>query len=299
MNVLITGGTGLIGKHLCELLKSQHQIYVLTRTPSKAQQILGTDIKVVSKVNDIDFNTLDCVINLAGEPIANKRWTDKQKAIISNSRIKLTKQLSHAINQAETPPSVFISGSAIGYYGRQSTRAIDESYTDVHDEFSHQLCLKWEQAAQQAQSSNTRVCLLRTGIVLDKHQGALSKMQPAFKFGLGGAIGDGNQGMSWVHIDDMVALINFVIENEAIDGIINATSPNPVSNKEFSHQLGKVLNRPVKLTVPVWFLNLTMGEMAELLIYGQYVKPTKLLNNGYNFRYPNLPEALNNIINKQ
>lgn len=299
MNIFITGGTGLIGKHLCQLLQPDHKITVLTRACDKAKQTLGPNIAVINKVSDIDFNAIDCVINLAGEPIVNKRWSDKQKQRLHNSRIELTAQLSSAIKSAEHPPSVFISGSAIGYYGRQSTEIIDEDHTGVHDEFSHQLCQRWEQAALSAQSSKTRVCILRTGIVLAKDQGALAKMLPPFKLALGGPIGDGNQGMSWVHIEDMVALIKFIIENDAIHGPINATAPNPVSNKVFSQQLGNAINRPAKLTMPAWFLSLLMGEMAELLIYGQYVVPTKLLNHGYNFRYTHLPEAFNNLINKQ
>ena len=299
MHILITGGTGLIGKQLCKLLGLHHTISVLTRTPNKAQQQLGQTITTVSTINDVDFNTIDCVVNLAGEPIVNKRWSDKQKQLLQASRINLTNRLSKAILEASNPPHTFISGSAIGYYGRQSNRIIDESYTDVYDEFSHQLCYQWEQAALKAQSTKTRVCLLRTGIVLAKEQGALAKMLPPFKLALGGPIADGTQGMSWIHIDDMVSLINFIIETPAIEGAVNATAPNPVSNKEFSTQLGKVLNRPSKLTMPAWLLTIMMGEMAELLVYGQYIIPTKLTNHGYEFIYHDVSDALNNLINKQ
>lgn len=299
MHILITGGTGLIGKQLCKFFGLHHTISVLTRTPNKAQQQLGETITTVSTINDVDFNTIDCVINLAGEPIVNNRWSDKQKQLLKASRIGLTNQLSQAILEASNPPHTFISGSAIGYYGRQSNRIIDETYTDVYDEFSHQLCYQWEQAALKAKSTKTRVCLLRTGIVLAKEQGALAKMLPPFKFALGGPIADGTQGMSWIHIDDMLSLINFIIETPAIAGAVNATAPNPVSNKEFSNQLGKVLNRPSKLTMPAWLLTLIMGEMAELLVYGQYVIPTKLTNHGYQFIYHDVSDALNNLINKQ
>ena len=169
-----------------------------------------------------------------------------KKQILRDSRITITQQISAAINQCDTPPHTFISGSAVGFYGRQSTTVIDESFVDVTPEFSHQLCHDWEQAALQAESINTRVCLLRTGIVLANNGGALAKMLPPFKLALGGPIADGQQGMSWIHIEDMINLIIHIINNVQLSGAINMTAPTPVSNSEFSQSLGKVLNRPAK-----------------------------------------------------
>ncbi|CAM3697981.1 MULTISPECIES: TIGR01777 family oxidoreductase [Pseudoalteromonas] len=297
MHILITGATGLIGSHLCPLLLINHQLTVLSRSPDKANQLLGANILAVDSLANVDFNTVDCVINLAGEPIVNKRWSDKQKQQLLDSRIQLTHQISAAINQCNTPPHTFISGSAIGFYGRQDDTPIDESFTAINPEFSHQLCDAWEHAALSAQSTSTRVCTLRTGIVLAKQAGALAKMLPPFKLGLGGAIGSGEQGMSWIHIDDMVRLILFVLETKTLSGAVNATAPHPVSNKEFSRQLGKALARPAFIPMPSLLLKLVMGEMADLLLYGQFVVPKKVLLQQFSFTYPTLPQALKQLVN--
>ena len=297
MHIFITGGTGLIGSHLCPRLLESHQLTVLSRTPDKATQLLGANIRAVDSVKNVDFNSVDCVINLAGEPIVNKRWSDKQKQRLLNSRIRLTEQIATAIQHCQTPPHTFISGSAVGFYGRQGNTPISESFTDVNPEFSHQLCDAWEQAALAAQSPQTRVCTLRTAIVLAKHAGALAKMLPPFKLGLGGPIGSAEQGMSWIHIDDMVELILFVLTTNELSGAINAAAPNPVSNREFSRQLGKALARPAIIPMPSFVLKLAMGEMADLLLYGQFVIPTKVLAQQFSFNYPTLPKALESLLN--
>lgn len=292
MKILITGATGLIGTQLCAQLVKTHSLTVLTRDSDKAKQKLGGQIDFINALCDIDFNTLDCVINLAGEPIVNKRWSDKQKEIIRNSRIELTQEIAAAIKSSSNPPHTFISGSAIGYYGRQETQHIDEQFTKVHQEFSHTLCNDWENAARNAETDATRVCLIRTGIVLSTNGGALQKMLPPFKLGLGGPVASGEQGMSWIHINDMVSLIEFVMNNQHLTGAINATAPTPQSNRAFSKTLAKVLHRPAIFPMPAWVLNLAMGEMADLLIFGQYVIPSKLLDAGFEFQYPDLHPAL-------
>ena len=296
MHIFITGATGLIGSHLCPFLYKSHKLTVLSRDPAKATRLLGSGITAIDSLANIDFNTVDCVINLAGEPIVSKRWSDKQKQRLRDSRIQLTTNISLAIQQSRTPPHSFISGSAVGFYGRQDNTFIDESFTAINPEFSHHLCSDWEQAAYTAQSPNTRVCTLRTGVVLAKHAGALAKMLPPFKLGLGGPISNGEQGMSWIHIDDMVQLILFVVANTELRGPINATAPNPVSNKEFSHQLGKVLTRPALIPVPSLLLKLAMGEMADLLLHGQFVVPNQVLSKQFSFNYPTLPPALENLL---
>ncbi len=297
MNILITGATGLIGAELYKHLLNHHSVTVLTRTPSKAYLTLGHRIEAISTLNDVDFNDLDIVINLAGEPIVNKRWSDEQKAKVYDSRVTLTKSITAKINDAEDKPKLFISGSAIGYYGRQDGDIIiDEEFDDCFDEFSHTLCRDWEQAALEAQ---TRVCLLRTGIVLANDGGALSKMLPAFRFGLGGPLGNGEQMMSWIHIDDMVQLIMFLIKSEHIQGPINATAPNAVTNEEFSKTLAEVLRRPALFRMPEKVLRLMMGEMADLLLYGQNVYPKRLLGEGFRFRHPELQPALEQLLSKK
>lgn len=296
MKILITGATGLIGTQLCAQLVKTHSLTVLTRDSDKAKQKLGGQIDFINALCDIDFNTLDCVINLAGEPIVNKRWSDKQKEIIRNSRIELTQEIAAAIKSSSNPPHTFISGSAIGYYGRQETQHIDEQFTKVHQEFSHTLCNDWENAARNAETDSTRVCLIRTGIVLSTNGGALQKMLPPFKLGLGGPVASGEQGMSWIHINDMVSLIEFVMNNQHLIGAINATAPIPQSNRAFSKSLAKVLHRPAIFPMPAWVLNLAMGEMADLLIFGQYVIPSKLLDAGFEFQYPDLHPALESLL---
>ncbi|KZN68745.1 TIGR01777 family oxidoreductase [Pseudoalteromonas luteoviolacea] len=297
MNILITGATGLIGQELCKFLVNKHNLTILTRSEVRARQVLPQNGHFVSQLSDVDFNEMDIIINLAGEPIADKRWSDKQKEAIISSRVGLTEQISRHINAAQNPPHTFISGSAIGVYGRQSADiTVDESFNKPFDEFSHQLCRDWEDAALAAKSEQTRVCLLRTGVVLSRHGGALKKMLPAFSWGMGGPMGSGEQMMSWIHIDDMIQLILFLIKHTELEGAFNATAPNPVSNKEFSYCLANVLNRPAFFWLPESFLKWAFGEMSDILIYGQKVIPKKALDANYRFRYTSLEEALKQIM---
>lgn len=301
MHILITGGTGLIGQSLIpELVKKGHQVVLLSRNKNTALDKFSRPTPhlegIVEDLDKVNFNQLDAVINLAGEPIVNKRWTDRQKQALCDSRWQLTRQLVDKIKAASTPPSVFISGSAIGIYGRQNPEPIDESFTGFYPEFSHMLCQEWEKIAMQASSNKTRVCLSRTGIVLSAEGGALAKMLPAFRFGLGGPIGSGKQMMSWVHIEDMVNLLIYLLENETLFGPFNATAPNPVSNETFSKTLANTLHRPCLFRVPETVLKLAMGEMSDLLIYGQAVVPRKLLDAGFKFRYPELDSALGSLL---
>ncbi|SEK99978.1 hypothetical protein SAMN05216262_104203 [Colwellia chukchiensis] len=297
MNILITGGSGLLGQALVQQLNVD-RIIILTRDRQKAARRLPSQCELVDTLDHIDFNDIDVVINLAGEAIVDKRWTSKQKQIICQSRWQITQALVDKIQAADTPPKCLISGSAIGYYGRQDASAIDEEHQAVFDEFSHQLCQIWESIALQAASPRTRVCLLRTGIVLAQHGGALAKMLPAFKLGLGGPISTGEQFMSWIHIDDMVAVILAAIYQDSLSGAINATAPMPVTNQVFSQTLSRVLARPCWFRVPRLVLRLLMGESADLVIYGQQVIPNKLLNNGFTFQYPELEGALKQLLSQ-
>lgn len=295
MNILITGGSGLIGQALIEHLNAK-RIIVLTRRIELSKKLLPRHIELVTSLNDINFNDLDVVVNLAGEAIVDKRWTCKQKQIICQSRWQITQDLVDKIQQAIKPPHSFISGSAIGFYGRQGSLPIDESHQNIHNEFSHHVCQKWEAIAQQAQSEDTRVCLIRTGIVLANNGGALQKMLPPFKLGLGGPIASGKQFMSWIHIDDMVAILLATIYQTELSGPINATAPMPVTNKEFSQTLSAVLSRPCLFKVPAFILRLLLGESADLVLYGQNVLPNKLLHNSFKFQYPTLQIALKQLL---
>lgn len=291
MKILMTGGSGLIGSNLIPLLRPT-EVTVCTRNVAMAENILGHKVHFISNIDSLDnLNEYQVVINLAGEPIADKKWTSEQKKLIEQSRWSITEKLVQLIKNSDAPPKVFISGSAIGYYGRQDDTIIDESYTQVQDEFSHQLCERWERLAKQAESDKTRVCILRTGIVISKRGGALLKMLTPFKLGLGGSIGHGQQYMSWIHLEDMLQGIVHLIKNEACRGIYNFTSPNPVTNEEFSKQLAKTLGRPCFFRIPEFVLRKMMGEMADLLIYGQRVIPQRLLDSGYQFVYPELSQV--------
>lgn len=296
MNILITGGTGLIGSALIPFLDNHHKVTVLSRNATKVYVNIGSHIHAIHKLSEIDFNQLDVVINLAGEAIVDKRWSKKQKQKIEQSRWQLTQDIVDSMNNANSPPHTFISGSAIGFYGRQNNQPIDESFDQCNQEFSHTLCKEWESIALNAQSDTTRVCIIRTGIVLSSHGGALCKMIPAYKFALGGPITDGSQMMSWIHIDDIIGMIMYLVEEQSLKGVFNATAPNPVSNAEFSSMLAESLNRPNFFRVPAKILTLLLGEMAELLIYGQNVRPKNITKAGYRFHYPELKEAFNHLL---
>jgi uncharacterized protein (TIGR01777 family) len=297
MHYLITGGTGLIGQAFIKNLpKDTTQISVLTRNKVNAKKILGAEINCINELALTDIESSDVILNLAGEPIADKRWSEAQKDEICQSRWKITEQLVELINQANSPPSVFISGSAIGIYGRQSKQPINESFEQYHEEFTHQICSTWENIALSAISNKTRVAILRTGIVFANNGGALGKMIPPFKFGFGGRIGDGEQLMSWIHIEDMITAISHIQANNTLQGAINLTAPNPVSNEQFTQSLASVLNRPCLLSTPAWLLKILFGEMADILLFGQNVVPTKLIVSGFSFKYPDLKEALTNLL---
>lgn len=296
MNILITGGSGFIGQALVASLKSHH-LTLLTRNKRKTSKRLGTSHDYIEDLQNLThLNGFDLVINLAGEPIVARRWSQKHR--ICHSRWDTTAKLTSLIQDSQSPPSCFISASAVGFYGAHGKEMLDE-HTPPHSEFSHDVCATWEGLAIQAQSEQTRVCILRTGIVLGKNGGALKKMVIPFRLGLGGPIGDGEQGMSWVHLDDLIKLIHFMIKTPTAHGIFNATSPHPVSNKVFSQALGQAVNRSANLTMPTWVLNLLLGEMAQLMTQGQYVLPKRALQAGFSFRFKEIHSALADIFNTQ
>ena len=292
MKILITGGSGLIGSSLISMLRPC-DVSVYTRNVAMAELILGHKVQFLSSLTHLsNLDDYDVVINLAGEPIVNKKWTDKQKHKIEHSRWSITENIVTLINAGENPPKLLISGSAIGFYGRQEDNIIDEKFSSAHDEFSHRLCERWEFLAKEAESDKTRVCILRTGVVITKRGGALQKMLLPFKLGLGGPIGDGSQYMSWIHLEDMLQGIAHLIANESCQGVYNFTAPNPVTNAEFSRELAASLSRPCVFKVPEFVLRLMMGEMADLVIYGQRVIPSRLEESGYKFIYPTISQAL-------
>ncbi|OXS14244.1 TIGR01777 family protein [Zobellella denitrificans] len=292
MKILITGGTGFIGHRLMSHLRTHHQITVLSRSPNKVYQRLGHDVEALASLQNLDnLDAFDAVINLAGEPIADKRWSPAQKDIICQSRWQITRQLVDKLKAGSRPPRVLISGSAVGYYGRQGDALVDED-SHPHPEFSHEVCARWEELAMAAASEQTRVCLIRLGVVLGAEGGALRKMLPSYRLGLGGPIGSGKQYLSWIHIEDVVNLLLFLLEHEECSGAFNATAPEPVTNELFSRTLARVLGKPHFARVPAWAMRLLFGEMAELLLTGQRVMPVRLQQAGFHFRYPTLDKAL-------
>ena len=296
MNILVTGGTGFIGKALLPHF-NHDRVTVLSRDPNRAYQRLGHHIKVITSLDRLsDFNNIDVIINLAGEPIINKRWSNRQKQLICQSRWEITRQLVEKIKASSNPPHTFISGSAVGIYGDQKSDSFDESLEVDTNEFAHLVCRKWEQTALEAQSDNTRVCLLRTGIVLAKQGGALARMLPAYQLGLGGPLGNGEQYFPWIHLHDMVKGILFLLKKPEAKGVYNFTAPNPVTNKEFSRTLARVLHRPHFFKTPAWLLKLGLGEASSLLLGSQRALPSRLQQQGFHFCYPKLEHALKEML---
>lgn len=293
MKYLITGGTGLIGSQLIEkLIANQANILLLTR--NKEFVHARQSVKTIHSLKDIkDNETIDVIVNLAGEPIS-QRWTNKRKQTFINSRVDMTHAINTLIERLDTKPSLLLSGSAIGFYGSQTEVLTEQS--PAHDEYTHQLCKLWEAEANKA-AAHCRVCILRTGVVLSTQGGALSQMLPAFKMGLGEKMGSGEQELSWIHIDDLVSGILFLKENAQLSGAFNLTAPTPVSNQVFSQTLARVLKRPCIFPMPAWVVKLLFGEMGEtLLLKGQHVLPQALLNAGFEFEYNSLEKALKNLL---
>ncbi len=300
MHYLISGGTGFIGAALVKsLLADGHKITVITRSPEKAILQFGGAVFTIGleKVSQI-VEGIDGVINLAGAPIVDKRWTDERKQLLRDSRIDFTRTLIEQLQQASARPEFFISGSAIGYYGSHQGGVPLHEKSPVERGFTHSLCRDWEEVALAAEKQlDSRVCLIRTGVVLGEG-GALTKMIPPFKFGMGGPIGDGQQWMSWVHLADEVAIIRFLMEHKTLFGVFNATSPNAVDNEMFSQVLGAVLSKPARIRMPGFMMKILLGEASELLLEGQRVYPARLLDAGFEFTYPDLERALRSVIQK-
>jgi uncharacterized protein (TIGR01777 family) len=281
MQILISGSSGLIGSALkVDLEANGHEIVALPRTFD----------------DPIDFTGVDAFVHLAGESIATGRWTAEKKRKIKESRIKGTAQLAKQISLSEEKPSVFICASAIGYYGDREEEKLDES-SDMGSGFLPEVCKEWEDASQPVEDAGIRTVRLRTGIVLSSEGGALQKMSTPFKMGGGGILGSGAQYMSWISLDDEVAIIRYLIDNSNIRGPVNLVSPNAVTNKEFTKTLGTVLKRPPILPMPAFAARLLFGEMADaLLLSSARVYPQKLLQSGYEFKYPTLEPALRSIL---
>ena len=299
MQILITGGTGLIGRQLCKaLLAEGHELTVLSRNPASVPVKCGAGVHALASLAQWQpGQTFDAVINLAGEPIIDKSWSAKRKQALWASRVTLTEELVRRIAAANHRPAVLLSGSAVGYYGNRGDVMLDEA-AEVGENFAAQLCKAWEDAARVAESVGVRVCLLRTAPVLSNGGGLLGRMLPPFRLGLGARLGDGKQWMSWVHMQDYVAMVLRLLHDPHAAGPYNMAAPQPVTNAEFTATLAAALHRPALFVAPALLLKLGMGERASLLLEGQRVLPGKMAAAQYRFTFTNLADALRDLLGK-
>ncbi|HVH26288.1 MAG TPA: TIGR01777 family oxidoreductase [Vicinamibacterales bacterium] len=296
MKVVIAGGTGFLGRPLAASLTAEgHEVVVLTRgdQPRQAQHRTITwspDGNPTGWVGEIDGS--DVVVNLAGESIAGRRWSPEQKQRILESRIRATRSLVAAVERASRRPHTFVSGSAVGFYGPHGDDIVTEE-TPAGSDFLADVCMQWETEARRAVSSRTRVVCIRTGLVLARDGGALSAMLLPFKIGAGGPLGSGRQYWPWIHREDWLGLIEWIVRHDQVTGAVNATGPEPVTNAVFARELGRALHRPSLIPTPAFALRLMLGEMADgLLLTGQRAVPSKADALGFSFKYRRVETAL-------
>ncbi len=286
MKIAIAGASGMIGSALYDYLSQKgHTMVAIKRNAGDGSlPFIGIDPDYLSE--------FDAVINFAGENIAGKRWTEDQKKAILDSRVKTTTFLAEQLKKTQSKPKVFINASAIGYYGNRQSESLDENSSNGSG-FLPEVCRKWEECADLAARPGLRVVKTRLGVVLGKNGGALGKMLLPFQMGAGGILGSGKQYMSWVDIHDVVRAFEYILENESIEGVVNLTAPQPVTNAEFTSAMGKALHRPTVLPAPAIALKIVLGDMAqEMLLEGQKVLPKKLTESGFKFEYPNVLASL-------
>jgi uncharacterized protein (TIGR01777 family) len=295
MSIVVAGGTGFLGAPLVSDLARDHDVIVLTRQRARSpgprvQYVRWTPGESDRVVTDA-IEGAEAVVNLAGESIAGRRWTAAHKRRILDSRVVATRSLASAIGRAIAPPGVFVSGSAVGYYGPRGHEQVTEDDAPG-DDFLARVCVRWETEAMAA-AVRTRVVCVRTGLVIERDGGALAKMIPPFWLGLGGPVGSGDQFWPWIHRRDWIALVRFALRAGAVTGPVNATSPTPVTNAAFSKALGRALKRPAIVPLPGFALRTLVGEMADaLLLTGQRAVPAKAERLGFSFSYRDLPAAL-------
>ena len=296
MRILVSGSHGLVGKALIGSLSSDgHQIVRLVRgKPSGAAEVEWHPNE--GRIDNSALEGVDAVVHLAGESIASGRWTDDKKREIRDSRVKGTSLLSDALARLSRPPSVFVSASAIGYYGNRGDEVLTEKSLPGND-FLAEVCVEWEKATRTAVEKGIRTIHSRFGIILDANDGALAKMLTPFRMGIGGRIGDGKQWMSWIAIEDVVNGLKFLMEDKTASGPVNFVTPNAVTNAEFTKTLGRVLSKPTLFPVPAFGVRLAFGEMADaLLLSSQRVEPQVLKEKRFVFRWPVLEEALRHLL---
>ncbi|MBA3354246.1 MAG: TIGR01777 family protein [Blastocatellia bacterium] len=298
MKILITGASGLVGGALQKSFaqKGYDMLLAGRGEPKNANEIRWSVEEGFLEEDISRIESLDAVIHLAGESISGLRWTEEKKRAIRESRVTGTQNVVNALADLKQKPKVFIAGSAMGFYGDRDDEIVSET-SKPGDNFLADVAKEWETESRRAEDSGIRTVLLRTAIVLSKDGGALGTMLTPFKFGVGGVIGSGKQWMSWVSMDDVVGIVNFALENENLRGAVNVASPNPVTNEEFTKTLGEVLYRPTFLPLPEFAVNLMFGEMGDtLLLNSTRVEPKRLKDAGYEFKFPDLKNALENAV---
>lgn len=297
MKILVTGSTGLVGSALLPSLSRGHDCVRLVRSQPSGPAEIRWD-PADGAIDPDSLNAFDGIVHLAGENIAKGRWTAEKKGRIRRSRVEGTRLLAEAVAKAASPPRVMVCASAVGYYGDRGDELLTEE-SPPGKGFLGDVCQEWEKAAKPAEARDVRVVKLRIGVVLSPKGGALARMLPPFRMGVGGKIGSGDQYMSWVHIDDLVGILTHALEADTLRGPVNATSPNPVTNGEFTKALGNALSRPTFLPLPAFAAQLAFGEMArELLLASQRVVPAKLLGHGFVFRFPEIKGALRDVLSR-
>lgn len=301
--IILTGATGLIGKKLIsELSEKGYSVSVFTRNKNSAKSIFSDKIEVIEWDYTKPFENLieiingcHSIINLAGASIAGKRWNEEYKKLIYDSRIITARKIVEAISKCEVKPQSFFSSSAVGYYGLSSEELMTEN-SPSGDDYLAKVCLDWESSAMEAEKYGVRVVTIRTAVVLDKKEGAFKKLITPFKFFVGGHIGSGKQWFPWIHIDDLVNMYIFALENPDIKGGLNGSAPEQVRNREFCKTLGKLMGRPSLFPVPGFVLKIAIGEFATYLLTGRKIFPEKALKAGFKFKYNNLEKAFINLL---
>ncbi|MBI9042141.1 TIGR01777 family oxidoreductase [Lutibacter sp.] len=297
-SILVTGGTGLIGKHLCNLLsKKGHKVLILSRNSSNNPNVFKWDIEN-NYIDENAIKNIDFIIHLAGEGIADKRWTSDRKKLLIKSRVASANLLFKKVKELNPNLKGFISASGIGYYGAITSEEIFDENSASGNDFLSTICVQWEEASLQFNLLNIRTVLLRTGVVLTKKGGALEIIIMPIKFGLGAALGSGKQYMPWIHIDDLCEMYLQAIENTKLKGIYNAVAPEHCTNNTLSKAIAKVLNKPFFLpNIPAFLLKIVLGKLSCILLEGSKVSSKKIEETGFKFQFSNLNDALKNLLN--